>query len=647
MTARRGTILLAIVALLALSGHTPQAGAILDRGGLWFHGPSPVPGEILATFANDRWLPTCMPVQFSLNTTVDPILDPDGQPATSLATARTALQAALTSWNQIPTSYIDMQMDRTTANPGDPGFDFVNEATFSSDDPIASFVAAYSRAFFVALDWEAFDGEDADGDGDADVSASTATCRDVDGDGDIEIPAGHYAAGTILDSDVVFVPDNYRFADLVQDPAPLFGDGRLDLQGVAAHEFGHSHGLSHSNVVDTHVDGGSAATMMSGSAFFDGALSYRSLHSDDIAWSSYWYPEGTAKAGPAALQRGDFAFEKHYAVIRGEVRDGAGTPIVGAYPYAVGLDGAIVASSVSGTIQVSANPDTLSWRLLPPALGVIDGAYTLPVPRGIYRLGIESEDGLPIAPGGNTFKQWVGSRYGDRVFPEEFWSGPLESAHEIFSGFAWPLLAFGNRSGIDFVLDDAEQLLAVNADPTDSFEVWNTWNGIPPGMLIAVRMPTERLIAEAAGKKLLIKAAVFGVSPLLEEDRASLPLVMITTGEKRADGSVSIDVAHPLVRDEGFPIQGSELTPLHVLSSQSLGSLVTGPLAKSGRDLFVVATFADAEDPRLPGYGPIGAYLKVPTPEDRVGESYASVDGGATFFRIIGDVYFGLVVATK
>src|SRR5690606_509544 len=128
----------------------------------------------------------------------------------------------------------------------------------------------------------------------------------------------------------------------------------------------------------------------------DGALSLRSLHTDDVAWSSYHYPEGTAVSGPGTLQSGDVAFTAAYALITGEVRDPEGRPVLGAQPFAVTMDDVIVSSTISGRVRVSLNPDTFGFLLLPPALGIADGRYVLPVPRDVYRIGLESADGFPI-----------------------------------------------------------------------------------------------------------------------------------------------------------------------------------------------------------------------------------------------------------
>src|SRR5262249_11060047 len=161
-------------------------------------------------------------------------------PVLTLAQAQAALQTSFDSWNQIPTSFIDMRITKTTANPGLAGFDFVNELTFRT---AANFGAiAVSPSVSLMTDVELVDGDDIDGDGDSDVSSAITVAADVDGDGDIEFPAGFYKAGTILDNDVMFntkTTNGLRFT--VNDADVDIVARSVDLVATATHEFGHSH----------------------------------------------------------------------------------------------------------------------------------------------------------------------------------------------------------------------------------------------------------------------------------------------------------------------------------------------------------------------------------------------------------------------
>ena len=124
---------ISLAALLAASfGTVPVlAGGFLESLDITGNVPSPLPGQVNARLVRIFHDPRCIPVRFQLNNTQDPIPNPLGSgPVVSLAAARTALQKAFDSWNNIPTSYIEEKITGTVANPGFVGFDMVDEITF-------------------------------------------------------------------------------------------------------------------------------------------------------------------------------------------------------------------------------------------------------------------------------------------------------------------------------------------------------------------------------------------------------------------------------------------------------------------------------------------------------------------------------------
>jgi hypothetical protein len=212
----------------------------------------------------------------------------------------------------------------------------------------------------------------------------------------------------------------------------------VDLHAVAIHEFGHSHGLSHSLVNQTNSASGDGATMF---PFIDtgdpaSELQQRSLHMDDIAWSSYLYPEGSASSGLGALQAGDVPFDKVFGLITGEVRHGTfNGPIAGASVMATSKQGNATSSGFSGTVNLSLNPANGGLFVLPNvADGVVDGKYVIPAPQGSYAVGVEAVDGNPVAAGSISFTAQVGGIYGLLNFNEEFYNKNKERDQEVRPG---------------------------------------------------------------------------------------------------------------------------------------------------------------------------------------------------------------------
>src|SRR5215475_15338109 len=146
---------------------TALAGGALEQIDISGNAPSPIPGQLIAKLIGIKWDTRSIPVKYSMNNTLDPIPNPLGAPVLTVAQAQAALQTSFDAWNQIPTSFIDMRITGTTANPGLAGFDFVNELTFRTD---AGFGAiASSPSVSLIADTQLNAGDDIDGDGDSDV----------------------------------------------------------------------------------------------------------------------------------------------------------------------------------------------------------------------------------------------------------------------------------------------------------------------------------------------------------------------------------------------------------------------------------------------------------------------------------------------
>ncbi|HEY0729033.1 MAG TPA: hypothetical protein VGD38_13235, partial [Pyrinomonadaceae bacterium] len=87
-----------------------RAGGALETIDLTGAGPSPIAGHLLARVIGIKWDARSIPVQYRINNTLDPIPNPLGPAFLSVAAATTELQASLNKWNDIPTSFINMQI---------------------------------------------------------------------------------------------------------------------------------------------------------------------------------------------------------------------------------------------------------------------------------------------------------------------------------------------------------------------------------------------------------------------------------------------------------------------------------------------------------------------------------------------------------
>jgi hypothetical protein len=577
-----------LAALLAAAlGSAPAlAGGFLESLDITGNVPSPVPGQINARLVRIFHDPRCIPVQWRVNNTQDPVPNPLGAPVLSLAAATTAFQNSFDSWNQIPTSYIQEKIVGTVANPGLAGFDMVNELTFRTS---AGFGAIASTPSVTLIsDSQLNNGDDIDGDGDSDVSSAITTCKDVDNDGDIEFPAGFYKAGTILDVDVQYnvkASNGFRFtvADADIDANPR----SVDLQTTSTHEFGHSIGLSHVLNNQKSPTDGNAATMFPFIDTGDPAAErgQRTLDSDDIAFASFYYPEGTAATGPAAIQPGDFPFGLVYGLIKGSVTHGVlNQPVAGASVSATNvLNGELFDTAFSGTTQLSYDPATGGIFLVDPSYNIINGNYTLPVKLGLYAIGIEAVDGNPVPASSVSLNAQIGSIFGQQNFNEEFWSAG-DSAIEVQPGFALPVAGAPSLTVGHIDITTNDQINISNFGSRD----FVGFTGQAAGSYYAVRIPASQISAINPGGDLYIQEALYDT---FDFDASVVPTyaeASLVTGTV-SGSTATLDLAHPLAKVTRFVGQDNDFAPFYFPLPQVLGKQVRRGIERGDiQNLFIV-----------------------------------------------------------
>ena len=633
---KRQIISIWMVGVLAFGGvMSTFGGGALETVDITGSVPSPVAGHIIARVIGMKWDARSIPVAYSMNTSINPVPNPLGSPFLSIADAQAALQASFDQWNNIPTSFINMQITGSTTKTTNVGFDMINELSFRT---AAGFSAtASSPSVSLISDTELVDGAFLDNDGDPDVSSAITAAMDVDGDGDIEFPAGFYKAGTILDNDVQFntkTSNGFRFTLGAENMDT--NTRSVDLNTVATHEFGHSHGLAHSMINQIGADDGSGATMFPSVDTGDPAdqLAQASLAMDDISWSSYFYPEGTDVSGPAALQPGDKAFSKEFGLITGDLHHGVlDQPIAGGSVFAMDwTTGRIVTGAYSGTTQLSRS-STGGLFLVSPEFNIVNGNYVIPVPKGNYSVGIEPVDGNPAAVTNISLTTQIGGFFGQQNFAEEFWNNNSENIIEkrIGQKKQIPVKAGAAKSGINFLTPD---VISISDFGNRNFVGFTS---VAPGSMYAVRIPGASVADIDPGERIAIQGVAFDT---FVTDNSVAPIfanAILTTGSVNPDGSASIDLANPLQIAAGFLGQDNDFAAFYFNEPHDLGKMVRTAIDNGTIDSLFIVLQVSSSSPfagvsgQPPFIGLDGTGTATPNDVPIFGRSFFSNNGGETW----------------
>ena len=607
----------AIVAL-AVGMHGAYAGGNLEQfvGTGQFVAPNLEIARSVPIFWDER----CAQVNYTLDT-----IAPNAGTAQEIdiATVQTELQAAFDQWNAIPTSYIDMNITQVrTIGNGTRGFDFINELTFET--PPGFTALASSPSVSLIVDATFTPGLDIDNDGDSDVFdpvlAGVNVCTDIDSDGDIEFPAGFYRAGTILDNDVQFGQN------VLWETNPTAAGG-ADIRTIATHEFGHSHGLSHSLLNNIGAADASGSTMFPFIATQDpnSELAGRTLHTDDIAWSSISYPEGGT--GPlSSLQPGDIAFNKVFKVQTGSVFDAFNTGILGASVYGrlLNQDRTIEVEAFAGKANLLRDPTTGSLFLAPIGIGAANGDFQLPLPQGNYELFVQSPDVGGAVAANVSLTGQIGAIYGLHGFDEEGVGTPnnetnLEDDPGRSRHFA--INVNNPTQPANFIVNNTIQLQNFGTQ-----DFGGTGAVLGQNDVIYATRYSNNVMLSLLESGAVLTTGLFNMTAFDPSIAVQIKRVALVTGRLNADGTIAnIDTNFSYRQANNLVVQDGDLHPFYFDGAKGLSQRLRNELRRdSSLDLFLIVETFNNVPVGPTGIPPLLA-LDVTGP---FGESFLSINGG-------------------
>jgi hypothetical protein len=362
-------------------------------------------------------------------------------------------------------------------------------------------------------------------------------------------------------------------------------------------------------------------------------LQQASLSTDDMAFASYFYPEGSAASGPGALQAGDVRFGNVYGLITGELRHGVlNQPIAGGQLRAVDRNtGQALVSAYSGTANLSFNPANGGLFFVPTAAAAItNGNYTIPVPQGNYDVLAEAVDGQPAAAANIGFTCQIGGFFGQQNFIEEFWNNQAEGAIEREPGDAKN--AHVNTgpgqltSGVNITTNNVFTIAGFGARNAIGFI-----NPPAGGFIYAQQFPASQITALNGGNPVLLQAGLFDTNVV----DASVPVVfaraMLTTGVINPDTTATIDLGNPLASETLFVGQDGDFAPFYFKNPHDLSEIIRLAIANGTiQNLFLVIQIQPGPFPGVSAQPPL---LGLSTQAPILGRSFLSTNGGLTFNR--------------